>query len=96
MTASEKRPEPVPRRWERPFNFPPGIWKQQLAEKYRQLAVRGDLTGLEKLLDEGTRAELSLPMQEQAEGIGSGHRVRRRSATVVARSLYYAWRIAGV
>ncbi len=49
---------------------------------------------LEKLLDEGTRAELSLPMQEQVAGTGSRLRFRRRSATVVARSLYYAWRIA--
>ncbi|HTO73556.1 MAG TPA: nucleotidyltransferase family protein [Gemmatimonadales bacterium] len=49
---------------------------------------------LEKLLDEGTRAELRLPMQEQVAGIGSGLRVRRRSATLVARSIYYAWRIA--
>lgn len=60
---------------------------------WRRAAERPRL--LEKLLDEGTRAELALPMQEQVAGIGSGQRVRRRSATVVARSLYYAWRMSG-
>jgi hypothetical protein len=59
---------------------------------WRRAAERPRL--LEKLLDEGTRAELFLPMQEQVEGIGSGHRVRRRGATVVARSIYYAWRMS--
>jgi hypothetical protein len=32
-------------------------------------------------------------MQEQATGIGPGQRVRRRSATVVARCIYLAWRM---
>jgi hypothetical protein len=58
---------------------------------WRKAAERPRL--LEKLLDEGTRVELGLPMQEQATGIGPGQRVRRRSATVVARCIYLAWRM---
>ncbi|MEO8609272.1 MAG: ankyrin repeat domain-containing protein [Chloroflexota bacterium] len=52
MKTHENHTAPVPQRWERPFNFPPGIWKQQLAGKYRQLAVRGDLDALRELLKE--------------------------------------------
>jgi len=49
---------------------------------------------LEKLLEEGDRAELALPMQEQVAGIGPAQRIRRRAATVVARAIYLAWRTA--
>lgn len=58
---------------------------------WRRTAERPRL--LDKLLDEGTRAELHLPMQEQVAGIGPGQRLRRRSATMVARSFYYLWRL---
>lgn len=51
MNAHKNSPN-MPRRWERPFNFPPGFWKQQLPGKYLQVAARGDLKGLEKLLAE--------------------------------------------
>jgi ankyrin repeat protein len=37
-------------RWVRPFNFPPGHWKKQLAGKYLEIASRGDLIGLRRLL----------------------------------------------
>lgn len=39
-------------RWVRPFNFPPGHWKKQLAGKYLEIASRGDLNGLNQLLAE--------------------------------------------
>jgi ankyrin repeat protein len=40
----------VPQRMVRPFNIPPGSLKQQLADKYLEIAVRGDLDGLHRLL----------------------------------------------
>lgn len=40
----------VPQRWERPFNFPPGYWKRQLAGKYLDVAARGDVVALNRLL----------------------------------------------
>jgi ankyrin repeat protein len=44
--------ENIARRWERPLDFPPGHWKQQLPGKYLEIAARGDLNGLEILLAE--------------------------------------------
>jgi ankyrin repeat protein len=52
MNARNNSSGAVTRRWERPLNFPPGFWKQQLPGKYLQVAARGDLKGLEKLLAE--------------------------------------------
>ncbi|MEO8030072.1 MAG: nucleotidyltransferase family protein [Gemmatimonadota bacterium] len=49
---------------------------------------------MEKLLEEGDRAELALPMQEQVAGIGPAQRLRRRAATLVARGIYLFWRMA--
>ncbi len=42
----------VPQRFDRPLDVPPGFWKQQLPGKYREIAVRGDLSALRQLLDE--------------------------------------------
>lgn len=39
-------------RWERPLNFPPGYWKQQLPAHYLAVARRGELTALQQLLAE--------------------------------------------
>src|SRR4051794_26582548 len=45
-------PAPVPQRWERPLDVPPGFWKRQLASKYLSIASRGDVTALNDLLAE--------------------------------------------
>ncbi len=44
--------EPVPQRFERPFEKVPGMWKLQLPTKLLAIAGRGDVLGLEKLLEE--------------------------------------------
>jgi ankyrin repeat protein len=40
----------VPQRMVRPLNVPPGFWKQQLARKYLEIAVQGDMDRLRQLL----------------------------------------------
>lgn len=50
MDTDRDRPAPVPQRWERPFDFPPGRWKRQLATKYLAIAGRGDVAALRDLL----------------------------------------------
>ena len=57
MPTREDVPAPVPQRWERPLNFPPGHWKhghwrRQLAAKYLAIAGRGDVAALRDLLAE--------------------------------------------
>jgi uncharacterized protein len=52
MNASESPASPVPQRWVRPLNFPPGHWKKQLPGKYLEMAERGDLNALQALLAE--------------------------------------------
>jgi hypothetical protein len=39
-------------RWERPLDFPSGFWKRQLPTKHLEIAGRGDIASLEKLLTE--------------------------------------------
>jgi hypothetical protein len=46
----------------------------------------------EKLLDEGTRAEVGLPLAPLVSGRAWPIHVRRRSATLLARAAYVAWR----
>jgi hypothetical protein len=48
---------------------------------------------LEKLLEEGLRAEVGMPMQELVKGKELALQARRRTASVVARGAYYAWRL---
>ncbi len=50
--ADQNATADVPQRWERPFDFPPGIWKRQLPGKIRAIAMRGDIDGLRDLLSE--------------------------------------------
>lgn len=40
----------IPQRMVRPLNLPPGFWKQQLAKKYLEIAIQGDIDGLRQLL----------------------------------------------
>lgn len=40
----------VPQRMVRPMNVPPGFWKKQLATKYLELAMQGDIDRLRQLL----------------------------------------------
>jgi len=47
----------------------------------------------EKLLDEGTRAEVGLPLAPLVRGRAWPIHVRRRTATLVARAGYLAWRL---
>lgn len=47
----------------------------------------------EKLLDEGTRAEIGLPHAPLVSGRAWPIQLRRRSATVVARATYRGWRM---
>ncbi len=49
----------------------------------------------EKLLDEGTRAEVGLPLAPLVSGRAWPIHVRRRTATVFARSAYLVWRSLG-
>ncbi len=48
--AKNKREPMAPQRWVRPFPKIPGQWKQQLSTRHLALAIRGDLTGLRRLL----------------------------------------------
>jgi hypothetical protein len=48
---------------------------------------------LEKLLEEGLRAEVGMPMQELVKGKDLALHARRRTASVVARGAYYGWRM---
>ena len=50
MNLDNPSPELVPQRWVRPFNFPPGFWKQQLPGKYLAVGARGDIEALHELL----------------------------------------------
>lgn len=43
---------PVPQRFERPLDVPPGFWKRQLPAKHLESAARGDVRALRQLLDE--------------------------------------------
>jgi ankyrin repeat protein len=52
MQAQPHSSAPVPQKFDRPLDVPPGFWKQQLPGKYREIAVRGDLSVLRPLLDE--------------------------------------------
>lgn len=47
---------------------------------------------LEKLLEEGTRIEAGMPMQELVKGKELSLHARRRTASMVARGSYYTWR----
>jgi len=48
---------------------------------------------LEKLLEEGTRIEAGMPLQELVKGKKLTLHARRRSASMVARGAYYTWRM---
>jgi putative nucleotidyltransferase-like protein len=48
---------------------------------------------LEKLLEEGTRIEAGMPMQELVKGKELTLHARRRTASTVARGAYYTWRM---
>lgn len=50
MTPPPPLTPPIPQRWERPLNVPPGFWKQQLPGKYLSIAAKGDIFELRKLL----------------------------------------------
>src|SRR3954447_21026905 len=55
MDTQPDCPAPVPQRWERPLNFPPGHWKRgpwrrQVPKKDLTIAARGDVAMLRKLL----------------------------------------------
>ena len=52
MSTQQARPAPVPQRWERPLDFPPGHWKLQLPARYLAIAGRGDLAKLRDVLAE--------------------------------------------
>ena len=64
--------------------------------KWRLAAFRraGDRPRLlEKLLEEGTRIEAGMPMQELVKGKVLTLHARRRTASTVARGAYYTWRM---
>jgi hypothetical protein len=63
--------------------------------KWRLSALRraGDRPRLlEKLLEEGTRVEAGMPMQELVKGKDLTIHARRRTASMVARGAYHTWR----
>lgn len=75
----------------------PGAFPMERMLRWRLVAFQraGDRPRLlEKLLEEGTRVEAGMPMQELVKGKELALHARRRAATVIARGLYRAWRVA--
>jgi hypothetical protein len=48
---------------------------------------------VEKLIEEGTRAEVGWPIMPGVAGTGPAIRLRRRLAAVAARATYRVWRM---
>ncbi|MFI5210067.1 MAG: hypothetical protein ACHQ2E_06465, partial [Gemmatimonadales bacterium] len=92
QAAAELAGVPLPmhlRAMPRPFPMQ-RVLKWRLAA-FRRVGDRPRL--LEKLLEEGTRIEAGMPMQELVKGKELSLHARRRTASTVARGAYYAWRM---
>jgi len=78
-----------------PLLTPPVPFHVERLVTWRLLVLAGGGTPLgwkEKLLDEGTRSEVGLPLAPLVSGRAWPIHVRRRSATLLARTAYLVWR----
>jgi hypothetical protein len=92
QAATELAGAPLPSRLgPLPRPFPMARMLEWRLAAFRRAGDRPRL--LEKLLEEGTRVEAGMPMQELVRGKELSIHARRRSASVVARGAYYAWRM---